>query len=87
MDVRPAMMAKLLKANGELIYLSTYCGLLDSELASPAQIALHEEFDANLEQKWGSSCTPDNFPDIELDENPHYKKFVNVNVDLCHLDR
>jgi hypothetical protein len=85
-DAGPAMTAKILKANGKLIYCSTYPGLLDSELASPAHIALREEFDANMENKWGPDCTPDDFPDVALENTPHYNKFNNVNVDLCHQD-
>ncbi len=86
-DVGPAMTAKILKSNGEVIYRSTYRGLLDSEVARPAHIALREEFDASIKDKWGPDCTPDDFPDVALEDTPHYNKFDNISVDLRHQDQ
>ena len=32
-------------------------------------------------------CTPEDFPDIALEDTPHYNKFDNVNVYLRHQDK
>ncbi len=37
-DVGPALTAKILKANGEVVYRSTYCTLTDVEQANAAQV-------------------------------------------------
>ena len=37
-DVGPAMTAKLLKSNGEVIYWSTYRGMTDTEVINQAHI-------------------------------------------------
>ena len=86
-NVGPAMNAKLLKHNKEVVYWSTFCGLTDEEVANHAHIKLWEEFDEAIGQKFGADCTPEDFPDIALEDTPHYKKINNVNVDLCHQDK
>ena len=86
-DVGPAMTAKILKSNGEVINRSTYRGLTDEEVARPAHIALREEFDENIAARYGPDCNPDDFPDIGLVDTPHYNSFDDVNVDLRHQDK
>ena len=86
-DVGPAMTAKILKPNGEVVYQSTYRRLTDSEVANHANIALHEEFDESIGHKFGADCTPEDFPDVALEDTPHYNKFDNVNIDLRHPDK
>ena len=83
-DVGPAMTAKILKVNGEVVYRSTYCGLTDVEVANHAHIALCEEFDESIGHKFGADCTPEDFPDVALEDTPHYNKFDNVNIDQLH---
>ena len=35
----------------------------------------------------GRNCTPEDFPDIALEDTPHYNKFDDVNIYLCHQDQ
>ena len=51
------------------------------------RIALQEAFDEAIEYKYGADFNPDNFPDIGLEDTPHYNKFDDVNVDMCHQDK
>jgi hypothetical protein len=53
-DVGPAMTAKLLKHNGEVVYWSTYCGLTYAEVINQAHIKLWEEFDEAIGHKFGA---------------------------------
>jgi len=57
-DVGPAMTAKLLKSNREVIYWSTYRGLTDAEVVNQAHIKSQEEFDEAIGNKFGVDCTP-----------------------------
>ena len=91
LDVRMTMTAKILKSNCEIVYQSTYCGLNDNdndnELKILAHIALCEEFDKNIEQKWGANCILEKFPDVAMEDTPLYNKFNDVkNIDLQHQD-
>jgi hypothetical protein len=47
------MTAKILKSNDKVIFQLTYCGLTDVEIASVVHIALREEFDKTIEDKYG----------------------------------
>ena len=85
-DCGPAMTAKILKSNGRVVYRSTYRGLTDSEVGNQAQIALREEFDASIATMFGDDCTPEDFPDVGLEDTPHYDSFDNVEIDLRHQD-
>ena len=86
-DVGPAMTAKILKHNGEVVHRSTYRGLTDGEVMNQAHIKLREEFDEAIGNMFGADCTPEDFPDVALEDTPHYNKFDDVNVDLCHQDK
>ena len=86
-DVGPAMTARILKQNGEVIYQSTYRGLTDAEVANQAHIALQEEFDENIGHEFGADCKPKDFPDVALEDTLHYNKFGNVNINLRHQDQ
>ena len=86
-DVGPAMTAKILKSNGEVLHRSTYRGLTDAEVINQAHIKSREEFDESIGTKFGADCSPEDFPDIALEDTPHYNKFDNVNIDLRHQDK
>ena len=47
-DVGPAMTAKVLKENGQTVYVSTYRLLNESELAIPDKVREREAFDAAI---------------------------------------
>ena len=81
------MTAKILKANGQVVYRSTYRGLTEKEVNNAAHIAQREEFDAGIAEKWGADCTPEDFPDVALEDTPHYNQFDAVNIDLRHQDK
>ena len=46
-----------------------------------------DEFDASIAEKWGPDCTPEDFPDVALEDTPHYNQFDAVNIDLRHQDK
>ena len=86
-DVGPAMTAKILKANGQVVYRSTYRGPMEKEVTSMVHIAQRDEFDASIAEKWGADCTPEDFTDMALEDTPHYDQFDAVNIDLRHQDK
>ena len=86
-DAGRAMTAKILNSNGKVIFRSTYCALTDVEVASVVHIALREAFDVVIKEKYNADCNPDNFPDIGLENTPHYNKFDDINVNLRHQDK
>ena len=47
-DVGPAMMAKMLKANGQILHRTTYHALMDHELNGKEEIREREEFDESI---------------------------------------
>ena len=51
------------------------------------QVAQRDEFNASIAQKWGPDCTPEDFPDVALEDTPHYNQFDAVNIDLWHQDK
>ena len=50
-------------------------------------IAQRNEFDASIAEMWGPDCTPKDFPDVALEDTPHYNKFDDVNIDPSHQDK
>ena len=71
-NVGPAMTAKILKANGQVIHRSMYRGLKESEVKNAAHIAQQAEFDASIAEKWVADFKPEYFPDVALEETPHF---------------
>jgi hypothetical protein len=65
-DVGPALTTKILKANGEFVYRSTYPALTDVEWANAAHVCRRIEFDLKILDKFGPETTPDDFPDLPL---------------------
>ncbi len=57
-----------------------------AKVMNEAHIKLWEEFDEAIGNKFGADCTPGDFPDVALDNTPHYNKYDNVNIDLRHKD-
>jgi hypothetical protein len=77
-DVGPALTAKILKANGEVVYRSTYRALTDVELANAAHVCRRIEFDLNILDKFGPETTPDDFPDLDIPDTPELNPFDDV---------
>ena len=61
--------------------------MTDVKIASVADTALREEFDEAIADRYGPDCNPDDFPDIGLEDMPHYNRFDDMNIDLCHQDK
>ena len=53
-DVGPALTAKILKQNGEVVHRSTYCGLTPEKIANPVEQAAMKHFDETNEVKQGT---------------------------------
>ena len=49
-DISPAMTAKILKDNGEVLYLSSYHPLSDDELQNPELTKRHATFDEQIQK-------------------------------------
>jgi hypothetical protein len=77
-DVGPALTAKILKANGEVVYRSTYRALTDVERANAAHVCRRIEFDLNILDKFGPETTPDDFPDLNIPDTPEHNNFDDV---------
>ena len=50
-------------------------------------IAQCNEFEESIAEMWGAHCTPEDFPDVALEDTPHYNQFDAVNIDLRHQDK
>ena len=48
---------------------------------------MSKEFDERIGCKFGADCTPEDFPDVALEDTPHHNKFEDVNIDLRHQDK
>ena len=64
-DVGPAMTAKLLKANGQVVHRSTYRALTDQEMASDEEKQARKDFDEKVAQKLGPSIK---WPDLPAED-------------------
>ena len=70
------MTAKILKANGQIVYLSTYRRLTDDELQAPEEIKLRDNFDKLIHQKLGKPVTPEDLRDFGEDvPTPEYELY------------
>jgi hypothetical protein len=77
-DVGPALTAKILKANGEVVYRLTYHALTDVEQANAAHVCRRIEFDLNILDKFGPETTPDDFLDLDIPDTPELIPFDDV---------
>ncbi len=77
-NVGLALTVKILKANGEVVYRSTYCALTDVEQANVAHVLRRVEFDLNIQDKFGPETTPDDFPNLNIPDTPEHDNFNDV---------
>ena len=76
MDIGPAMTAKVLKANGQVLYLSTYWLLTLDELADPELTKKCQDFDTSISQKLGEPMSADVFDELDPDMvTPEYQLY------------
>jgi hypothetical protein len=79
-DIGPAMMRKILKQNGSVMYRSSVRTLTQDEIQSPTEKKEREEFDIAVEKKFGPTMNKDDFHD-----DPYYAYFVTTTYD-CYED-
>ena len=77
-DIGPAMTAKVLKANGQLLHVSTYRPLSDDEMQDPGEKRKREQYDSMLRTKLGKLLSVADLeelgihtPEYELYEDDH----------------
>ena len=66
-DVGPALTAKVLKSNGQVIYVSTYRALTDDELASPIEAKERDTYDNQIKTKLGNPLTAADLEEYDAD--------------------
>jgi hypothetical protein len=74
-NVCPALTAKILKANGEVVYRSMYRALTDAERTNAAHVSRRVEFDHNIQDKFCPETSPDDFPDFDIPNTPEHDNF------------
>ena len=79
-DVGPALTAKILKQNGEVVHRSTYRGLTPEEIVNPVEQATMESFNESIEVKLGPKASVDDFKDLGIDEPPIFEKYKDDNL-------
>jgi hypothetical protein len=73
-DIGPAMTAKILKANGQVIHTSTYRSLTPDEIAQAEDIKERENFDKSIELKLGVETEAGDIEDDEV-ETPTFARY------------
>ena len=71
-DVLLAMTAKIMKANGKVVHLSTYRGIKQDDNSNLAYISLRNEFDVSIRDIYGLDILHDDFPEVNLEDTPLY---------------
>jgi hypothetical protein len=79
-DIGPAMMRKILKKNGSVMYRSSVRPLTQDEIQSPTEKKERVEFDIAVEKRFGPSMDIDDFKD-----DPDYAYVVTPTYD-CYED-
>jgi hypothetical protein len=74
-NVGPTLTAKILKANGEVVYRPAYHTLTDVEWANAVHVCCQVEFNLNILNKFGPETTPDDFPDLNIPDTPELNNF------------
>jgi hypothetical protein len=62
-NVGPALTAKILKANGQVVYHLTYRQLTVAELENAVHVSMRTKFDLSILDRFGTETAPDDFPD------------------------
>ena len=66
-DVGPALTAKILKQNGEVVHWSSYRGLTPEEIVNPVEQAAMKSFNESIEVKLGPKASIDDFKDLGIE--------------------
>jgi hypothetical protein len=75
-DIVPAMMRKILKQNGSVMYRSSVRPLTQDEVQYPTEKKERDEFDIAVENKFGPAMNKYDFQDA-----PDYADFVTPTYD------
>jgi hypothetical protein len=79
-DICPAMMRKILKQNGSVMYRSSVRPLTQDEIQYPTEKKEREEFDIAIEDKFGPAMNK-----YDFQNDPDYTDFVTPTYD-CYED-
>ena len=75
-DIGPAMMAKTLKSNGQVLYVSMYSGPTDDECHDNAEVQKLKLFDSLMKSKLGSTLSFGDLQDLDpAITTPHYELY------------
>ena len=66
-DIDLAMTSKVLKANGQVVYTSTYCALTDNEMANLEEIKVRQAFVTAVSIKLGGPISKHDLPSEDVD--------------------
>ena len=78
-DIGPAMTAKILKPNGQVVYGSTYRGLTEDEKADPSEKALRDAFDKAIAERMGTPLTESELEELDPDAlTPVFENYKDV---------
>ena len=76
----PAMMAKILKSNGQVLYVSMYHGLTDDECHDNAEVQKQKLFDSLIKSKLGSPPSFHDLQDLDPGITTHIMSFMRMIV-------
>ena len=73
-DIGPAMTAKILKANGQVLYRSTYRALTETEIEDKAHMKLREEYDESIRVRIGRPSSSSELNELDPEAvTPEYE--------------
>ena len=81
-DVGPEMTAKIMKGNNEVVHRSTYRELKEDEWKNQSHTYLTKEFYSNIKDRSGTDVSPDDFPDIHLEDTTLYDMYEDDTTDM-----
>jgi hypothetical protein len=76
-DVGPAMVAKLLKKNGQVVERSTYRGLTDVKEGQREEIQARDDFDSVIAIKLGDKMRVEDYKDNPDIKTPHFAAYLD----------
>ena len=81
-DVGPEMTANIVRVNVEVLHWSTYHGLKEDYWTNQVYVFLRKDFDSNIKNRFGSDISPDDFPDVNLEDAPLYEIYEEDTTDV-----
>ena len=85
-DIGPAMTCKILKANGQIIYTSTYRALTDDEMANPDEAKARHAFDSAVSDKLGAAMSKQDLSSDDIDaDTPTFVPYEDDVTTPSHL--